>query len=381
MFWIKKSSKLCRLPARRILTEAVEGLVSVVLPVYNGGGYLAESIASVLAQTYSQWELIVIDDGSTDGSGAVAEDYARQDPRIRVYRQENQKLPRTLNRGFSMARGEFYTWTSADNRMLPDFLERLVKELKGHPKADMVFGNEFLIDQKGERITGHGWFEFPRGSGAVCFPPATPLLNTVANNTIGAAFLYRAGTEAVLGGYSPFLYLLEDYDYFMRMNSLFRIRHIARRAPIYEYRMHPDSLTAHDGELKITASRPRLMEFDAYRQSQYKRPIPALFCGLPEGVEGRLQKNGFLPVAQGAKVGIFWSGMEVPHDGIWYQVSPLKKGGYQVTGSEGRGVFLAGEKDLGRFLRLRAICDLLRQEEEEFFKVPLYPDGKLCYTE
>ena len=200
-----KNRFLPRLRAERIHTQKTPGLVSVVLPVYNGEDYLNQAIESVLAQTYQKWELIVVDDGSDDSSRRIAEEYAKTDSRIQVHSQENQKLPRALNNGFSQAKGEFYTWISSDNRFLPGFLDAMVGELEGHPGADMVFGNQYLIDDRGERITGHGWFEFPPNSGAVCFPPATPLLNTVANNTIGAAFLYRAGCDAVLapGGY-PF---------------------------------------------------------------------------------------------------------------------------------------------------------------------------------
>lgn len=318
--------KLPRLLAKDICTGAVPDLVSVVLPVYNGGKYLSEAIDSVLAQTYPDWELIVVDDGSTDQSFVIAQEYAEKDSRIFVVHQENQKLPRALNKGFSLAKGEFYSWISADNRYLPEFLENMVAELKKHPKADMVFGNQYLIDDTGSRITGHGWFEFPVGSGAVCFPPATPILNTVANNTIGAAFLYRAGCDRVLGGYSPNLFLLEDYDYFMRMNSLFHIRH-KKGEPLYEYRFHPESLTAHDQELSITASRPRLMEFDAYRRRYYKKSAGDI-CSL------RVEKT---------------------------------KDGYGVWKNQEYLATLKNKRNLAGFLRLRGLMDQLREEETEFF--------------
>ncbi len=345
---MNKRIRIPRLRAERIGTGGEKGLVSVVLPVYNGERYLHEAIQSVLAQTYPHWELILVDDGSFDQSLTIGEEYARKDRRIRVVSQENQKLPRALNKGFSLAKGEFYTWISCDNRFLPAFLEAMTGELNKHPQADMVFGNQYLIDDTGNRITGHGWFEFPPNSGAVCFPPATPLLNTIANNTIGAAFLYRAGCDGVLGGYSPHLFLLEDYDYFMRMNSLFRIRH-RKGEPLYEYRFHEESLTAHDEELKITASRPRLMEFDAYRRKVYREPVSISVVGASAGLGRRLRRLGVV----------------LTEDEPCYQVEKTTVKGLAT---------LKNERDLAVFLRLRGVMDTLRRKEKEFFVNSSLPD-------
>jgi len=96
-------------------------LVSVVLPVYNQAGYLPAALDSVFAQTYLHYELIVVDDGSTDATPQVLADY-QQRHAFTVIRQANQRLPRALNTGFAAARGEYLTWTSSDNVMLPDML-------------------------------------------------------------------------------------------------------------------------------------------------------------------------------------------------------------------------------------------------------------------
>ena len=77
-------------------------LISIVLPVYNGAKYLRESIDSVLAQTYTNWELLIVDDCSGDETPEIAREYAEKDPRIHYYRNEqNLRLPRNLNKGFS----------------------------------------------------------------------------------------------------------------------------------------------------------------------------------------------------------------------------------------------------------------------------------------
>ena len=250
-----------------------KNLISVVLPVYNCEKYLDEAILSVLSQTYSKFELIIVDDGSTDSSGSIADSYIDTDERVRVIHQKNMKLPNALNTGFAAAKGEFLTWTSADNRMLSVCLETLSNELMRNRDYDMVFGNMRLIDEKGDVLRGYGWYEIPPLSGNVILPDSTSSLNTYANNTIGAAFMYRAGAEKVLGGYNENFYTLEDYDYFMRMNYVFKIKHILYKRPIYEYRFHKDSLTAHDEELGITSSRPALMSFDKERCVGFLKPI------------------------------------------------------------------------------------------------------------
>ena len=201
-----------------------KGLISVVLPVYNCEKYLEESVLSVLSQTYTNLELIIVDDGSEDESGKIADSFLGKDERVSVIHQKNMKLPAALNNGFAAARGEFLTWTSADNRMLPVCLEILADELTRDRRCDMVFGNMRLIDDNGDILKGKGWYENPPLSGNVILPDSTENLNTYANNTIGAAFLYRAGAAAVLNGYSEYKFMLEDYDYFMKMNSLFSIK-------------------------------------------------------------------------------------------------------------------------------------------------------------
>ena len=353
-----------RLHAANIGIGTVPGLTSVVLPVYNGAAYLGEAIDSVLAQTELHWELWIVDDGSCDDSGAIADRYAARDERIRVIHQTNQKLPAALNRGFAAAKGEYYTWLSADNRMLPHCLAALSGALRRHSDWDMVFGNEYLIDENGKRITGHGWFELPTGSGRVCFPPATPLLNTVANNTIGAAFLYRAGVDAVLGGYSQNLYLLEDYDYFMRVNSLFRIRHIKEQAPIYEYRFHADSLTAHDTELGITARRPQLMRFDALRRRALHTPLSVCLIGASPTQKHVFLRSGFAEDRDGVPVAFCSKESVRPSDGYTVTKTP---GGYAVACGD---LPLAALKTLNMaadFLWLHIYCARFRREEAEFF--------------
>lgn len=254
-------------------------LVSVVLPVYNGEEYLSSAIESILQQTYRHFELIIINDGSTDNTSNILNEYEQIDSRIKVIHQENSKIPKTLSRGFRMAKGEFYTWTSADNILHKTFLEDMVNEIKRDENLGMVYANMNLIDSNGKIISGHGWYEIPEGSGVVSLPTTTLELNIYPNNTIGAAFMYRAKAAHVLGDYSSFKHTLEDYDYWMRMNSIFNLCHTSFHEPIYDYRWHDKSLTAQDSELGITSNRYKLMVLDDYRRDYYLSPIVWIIDG------------------------------------------------------------------------------------------------------
>ena len=114
-------------------------LISIILPVYNGEQYLAESIESVLAQTYQYWELLILDDCSTDKTQIISKEFEKRDNRIKYYRNEkNLKLPGDLNRGFSLSKGSYLTWTSDDNRFRSEALEVMVNSLLAN-KADLTY--------------------------------------------------------------------------------------------------------------------------------------------------------------------------------------------------------------------------------------------------
>lgn len=222
----------------------IPGLVSVVLPVYNQAALLAESIDSVLSQTYPDLELIVVDDGSTDGFESVLARYAGC-PRVRVLTQTNQKLPAALSHGFRFARGEFWTWTSADNRMDPEQLSVLVAFLHAHPETAMVYADYRVIDDHGDPLTDPDFRPQNRitpRSPMIHLPRSTRELNVVSDNFIGPCFLYRGWVGRLMGQYDPSMGV-EDYDYWMRINGAFQIDHLGEYDVLYEYRVHQNSLS------------------------------------------------------------------------------------------------------------------------------------------
>jgi glycosyltransferase involved in cell wall biosynthesis len=204
-----------------------EPQVSIVLPTFNGERYLDASIGSVVAQTLADWELIVVDDCSTDGSAAIAQRWAARDPRIRLVRHEqNKKLPAALNTGFAGARGPYMTWTSDDNLYRPHALERMLEYLRAHPDIDVVYTDYSFIDANGTEMHRE---------------PVGEPSELVEGNVVRASFLYKRAVHERLNGYDESLFLVEDYDFWLRASTAFRLQPL--HEDLYLFRRHEGSLT------------------------------------------------------------------------------------------------------------------------------------------
>ena len=201
--------------------------ISIVLPVYNGAKYLSESIESVIAQTYANWELIIVNDCSTDNTLAIANEYASKDARIKVFSNpKNLKLPNSLNEGFKHACGEYYTWTSDDNKYKPNALYVMAENLEKDSNVVMIYANYTFIGSLGKIIA------------PVHLPDVKKI---VMANIIGACFLYTAEAAKLVGTYDANLFLAEDYDFWIRLYEVGKIAHI--EDDLYYYRIHGKSLT------------------------------------------------------------------------------------------------------------------------------------------
>ncbi|MFM0761008.1 glycosyltransferase family 2 protein [Streptococcus suis] len=121
-------------------------LISIIVPVYNVENYLDECIRTVLAQTYSNWELLLINDGSTDSSGTICDDYAKGDERIRVIHKNNGGLSDARNAGIDNCTGEYITFLDSDDGIREDFLETCLTTAIQHD-VDIVIGHFFIWDE------------------------------------------------------------------------------------------------------------------------------------------------------------------------------------------------------------------------------------------
>lgn len=207
--------------------------VSIILPVYNGEQHISKAIESVLGQTYSNLELIIVNDCSTDKTAEIVSRYAGQDSRIRITNNPtNLKLPNTLNAGFEQATGDYYTWTSDDNLYKENAIERMVYVLDTRSDIDMVYADYTNINAKGEEISITHLQEPDR---------------LLVSNVIGACFLYTREVAEKVGRYDANLFLAEDYDYWIRVFRVGKIAHLTEN--LYYYRRHAESLSETKKEL------------------------------------------------------------------------------------------------------------------------------------
>lgn len=212
-------------------------LVSIVLPTFNHLSYLPLAIDSIFAQSYGNFELIVVDDGSEDGTGVYLDTLTS--PKIRVLKGPNTRLPTALNRGFAEARGDLLTWTSADNICLPEFLHALVGALNTYPQAGFAYGPFDYID-----ASGHVYDKISEQD--------LSLHASIASNTGVASFLYRRSVAEQAGQYDPRVEGAEDWDMWLRMLEITTPVYVDAR--IYQYRQHLQSMTATIPEKVRTAS-------------------------------------------------------------------------------------------------------------------------------
>ncbi len=124
--------------------------VSIAVPVYNGERYLRESLDGLLAQTFTDFELVIADNASTDGTEAICREYVARDPRVRYHRNErNLGGPGNFRRVFELSRGEYHKWSTADDLWHPTFVERCVAVLDARPDVVLAYPRSNIVDADG----------------------------------------------------------------------------------------------------------------------------------------------------------------------------------------------------------------------------------------
>ncbi len=182
-------------------------LVSVVVPAYNVSKTIRDTIDSILKQTFSDFELIIINDGSTDNTLQVIEGV--RDPRVQVYSYENGGLPEARNRGIKRATGEFITFMDADDLWTPDKLESQVAALQKNPAAGLAYSWTCFMDSEGKSFSQ----DLPSYLEGNVYPQL--LIGNFI--TSGSNVMLRASTVKSVGGFDPSLKSIEDWDYWLRV--------------------------------------------------------------------------------------------------------------------------------------------------------------------
>lgn len=201
--------------------------VSLVVPVYNAEDYIAEAIESVLAQSYNDVELIVVDDGSSDGSLEIINTYAS---RCTVISQENRGQSAALNAGWQMSTGDILGYLSADDKLESSAVERLVSAWKSQPAAVMVYPDYWLIDESSRAI---------RLVEAPSFDYADVVLR--GGCPVGPGALFKRELLELTGGWDCRLRQIPDYDFLLQVGLFGDVLHV--REALANFRVHGGSQT------------------------------------------------------------------------------------------------------------------------------------------
>jgi glycosyltransferase involved in cell wall biosynthesis len=271
--------------------------VSVVIPCYNQGHFLAEAIESVRNQTYRQFEIIVVDDGSTDNSALTARKYGD----LRYIWQTNQGLAAARNTGLRESKGEYLVFLDADDRLRPEALDTGLQCLRRHRECGFVFGRYILIAGNGTALQ--------------YYPPSWPThdvyiallhCNYIAMH---ATVMYRRDAIEFVGGFDPLLKASEDYDLYFRILQKYTAKD--HDTVVAEYRQHTanmsreyarmlrSSITVLRSQRKYVKGNQRYI--DAYKTGT---TFWRKFYGDPlvEQVLSQLKNRQWRPAASGALV-------------------------------------------------------------------------------
>lgn len=220
-------------------------LISVVMPVRNLGRYVGPSIDSVLSQTFRDFEFLIIDDGSTDGTTSLLDSSAKRDPRIRILRGPSDGISKALNIGIAQARGRYIARMDGDDLCLPARLERQVGFLESHPDHVLVGCRCTLIDPDGRPIC-------EKADTKPSHEQIDALLLRMKWPIVHPAIMVRSDAIAKVGGYNESFRIVQDHDLFLRLGETGRLANL--QEILFLYRQHFKSAT-----LSIDESRMQLL--------------------------------------------------------------------------------------------------------------------------
>ena len=227
--------------------------VSVVIPLYNQAAFVGDALDSVFAQTYCDYEVIVVDDGSTDDSQSRVAAYG---PRVCLVQAKHTGTSAALNQGIARAKGQFIAWLSADDWFAPEKLALEVdlfdREVTDRPDLALVYTDFYSVDEAGTILRRET-------------PPSYPDRATWFETLVETGCLINGSTTLILrsalervGGFDESLPQSHDYDMWIRLTQSYDFAHIP--LPLVYYRIHPHSLSA----------RPDALAYRAQVQARYR---------------------------------------------------------------------------------------------------------------
>ncbi len=254
-------------------------LISVVMPVRNARPFLDESIRSIVNQTLTAFEFVILDDASSDGSERVLREWERKDSRIRVFRSD-QRLGLSGSSNFVVfkANTAIIARMDADDIAHPDRLRRQLEVLESCPDVVVVGTLCDGIDARGRRVRPRDRWRLVRRSSYVPFPHGSAMFRKEACDAVKG---YR---EALTGG--------EDQDFFFRMTAIGRV--VTLPDVLYHYRYHSDNATLLNGALAVRAIKARNSRNGDDLAAFYMLGAMRLWSGQPPAILSEILANGSL---------------------------------------------------------------------------------------
>jgi glycosyltransferase involved in cell wall biosynthesis len=224
--------------------NAIQPLVSILMPCYKGQAYLPAAIESCLAQTHANFELICVDDKSPDNCLQIMRSYAAKDPRIRVVeRTTNGGQARAFQTALDASRGEYVTRLAQDDLLYPRSLEYLVEALQQHPEVALVYGDQQRIDEEGNVIRVTRTRE-----------PHEALLPC---NRLGLYVMWRREVHEKAGGFVPDSYA-EDYDLLLQISIYYKLYRVQAAPPGLGFREHAGQASHREKRLSCDTVRAHI---------------------------------------------------------------------------------------------------------------------------
>ena len=235
--------------------------VSICVPTYNRAQFIGKTLESAFGQTYPSFEVVVVDDGSTDNTADVMAQI--HDPRMRFIVKEHSGGPETRNRCIAEARGEFLLWLDSDDALLPNTLELYVTAIRQHPDVDVFYGNLLVADEH-LSVRGRWNYNDCHGWRDTLFSDAI-----IENRIPNVAALVRKSCYGKVGGYNPAFPRAHDYEFWLRLAPVATMKSVHADTGIY--RRHEESLS------QLCKSADTSYEANAVKAMLAKHELNALF--------------------------------------------------------------------------------------------------------
>ena len=207
-------------------------LVSIIIPAYNAAPFLEETLRSLIDQSYETWECIVVDDGSTDGTGALVSNFT-EDPRISYLKKENEGVSIARNTGYELSKGEYLAFLDADDLWKKNRLDKMLQKFEANPDLGLVHSHVQEIDAKSNLLsTVH------RGKEGHILESL--LLWQGCNIPAPSSILVKREVVERVGGFSPELSTAADQEFFFRVAAQFEVGMVPEVLGLY--RMHDNNM-------------------------------------------------------------------------------------------------------------------------------------------